>query len=53
MQQRNDFETDNLIRSNHYTPTLDREMGYEELVAKQSLSQVHHKLFFCQTVEKF
>ena len=47
----NDYETDNLIRSNHYTPTLDREMGYEELVAKQSLSSVPHKMFFVKQLK--
>ena len=42
----NDFENDNLVRTNHYKPTLDRELGYEELVAKQSLSEIPHKNYF-------
>ena len=33
----NDHENDDLISSNHYRPTLDGEMGYEELSARQSL----------------
>ena len=42
----NDYETDHLIRSNHYKPTLDGEMAYEELVARQALSDVPHRNCF-------
>ena len=48
----NDLETDNLIRTNHYTPTLDRDMGYEECAAKQSLSQVPHKEYFVKQLKR-
>ena len=40
----NDYETDHLIRSNHYKPTLDGEMAYEEVIARQALASVPHKI---------
>ena len=47
----NDYENDDLISSNHYRPTLDGEMGYEELSARQSLSNIPLKNFFIKQLK--
>ena len=47
----NDYETDHLIRTNHYKPTLDGEMACEELVAKQALSDVPHRNYFVKQLK--
>ena len=41
----NDYETDHLICANHYRPTLDGDMGYEETIALKTLSQVPFNFF--------
>ena len=47
----NEYETDHLIRANHYRPTLDREMGYEELIAVKCLSMTPFKNYFIKQLK--
>ena len=47
----NDYETDYFVRSTHYRPTLDGEFAYEEIVARQALSQVPHQNYFVKQLK--
>ena len=42
----NNVETEDLIRSNYYKPTLDGEMAVEDINARRALSSYPHKQFY-------
>ena len=47
----NDFETEHLIRLNHFKPTLDGEFAYEEIQAMKALSIAPHKNYFVKQLK--
>ena len=47
----NDFETDYFVRSTHYKPRLDGQFAYEELRARQALSQIPFSNYFVKQLK--
>jgi len=47
----NNYESDHVVRSNHYRPTLDGEMGFQEKIAFKALSPIAFESYFVKQLK--